>query len=98
MKLNDAPIPPKDGSRTAHQLNSGLVVLKPMESTLKSLIHFLHTSPTIAASRFADQDVIAEAFHGRWKPLPWWTNALKPLRAAHPTVWKDTSVRNIHYM
>lgn len=96
--MTDPAIPSPDAPRTAHLLNSGMVVLQPRKETLDELIHFLNTSPTIAASRFADQDVIAEAFHGRWRPLPWWTNALKTERHTHPDVWADTEVRLIHYM
>jgi len=61
-------------------------------------INFLDTSPFVAKVQFADQDVMAEVFKGRWKPLPWWTNALKPGRAAHKDFWSDTEVRLIHYM
>lgn len=62
------------------------------------IIHFLNTSPVVATARFADQDIIAEAFKGRWRPLPWWANALKPARAVHTNIWEDQEVRLIHYM
>ena len=96
--LNDPPIPALDGPRTGHLLNSGMVVLHPKKETMAHIVHFLDTSPLVAEAKFADQDVIAEAFKGRWKPLAWWSNALKPGRAAHPDVWADEEVRLIHYM
>lgn len=96
--LESPPIPDIDGPRTSHLLNSGLVILQPSETTLAEVVHFLNTSPTIAQSRFADQDVIAGVFHGRWRPLPWWVNALKPGRAVHKDLWEDSEVRLIHYM
>ena len=96
--LYDSPVPGLDGPRTTRLLNSGLVVLHPSEDTMNEIIHFLGTSSTIATSRFPDQDVLAEMFKGRWRPLPWWTNALKTERAVHPDVWADSEVRLIHFM
>lgn len=95
----DAPaIPERNGPRTNHLLNSGLVILHPSQSTFEIFTEMLRTSPEIASNKFADQDVLAGVFHGRWKPLPWWTNALKPLRSCHADTWADEEVRNIHYM
>ncbi|ORY27796.1 galactinol synthase [Naematelia encephala] len=96
--IDSITIPKPDAPRTSHLLNSGLVVLQPSKSLMDHLITFLNTSPTVAASQFADQDIIAEAFHGRWRPLPWWCNALKPGRWVHPNVWDDGEVRLIHYI
>ncbi|WVQ97137.1 hypothetical protein IAU59_004247 [Kwoniella sp. CBS 9459] len=92
------PSPAPDSPRTSHLLNSGLVILHPSRQTLQQIIHHLNTSPTIAHVHFADQDVMAEVFRGRWKPLPWWCNALKTLRAVHKDVWRDEEVRLIHYI
>lgn len=98
ITLDDVPIPAEDGPRTSHLLNSGLVILHPSDELMSELVDFLHSSPSVASSRFADQDIIAGVFHGRWRPLPWWANALKPGRAVHPDVWDDSQVRLIHYM
>ena len=73
-------------------------MLQPRQETMDSLVTFLNTSPSVATAQFADQDVIAEAFRGRWRPLPWWCNALKTERAVHPGLWEDAEVRLIHYM
>ncbi|WVW82090.1 hypothetical protein I302_104095 [Kwoniella bestiolae CBS 10118] len=98
--LQSPPIPSSapDSPRTSHLLNSGLVIFKPSLSLLDELVHHLNTSPTIAQSKFADQDVITEVFRGRWKPLPWWCNALKTQRAVHKDMWRDEEVRLIHYI
>ncbi|OCF73611.1 galactinol synthase [Kwoniella mangroviensis CBS 8886] len=96
--LSSPPIPSPDSKRTSHLLNSGLVIFKPSLSLLDELVHHLNTSPTIAQSKFADQDVITEVFKGRWKPLPWWCNALKTQRAVHGSMWRDEEVRLIHYI
>ncbi|OXG86752.1 galactinol synthase [Cryptococcus neoformans var. grubii Br795] len=96
--LLSPPIPSSSAPRTAHLLNSGLVILHPSSTILASLIDFINTSPTIAHVKFADQDVIAEAFKGRWRPLPWWCNALKTLRAVHKPLWRDEEVGIIHYI
>ncbi|WVQ88348.1 hypothetical protein IAS59_002082 [Cryptococcus gattii] len=96
--LLSLPIPSPCAPRTSHLLNSGLVILHPSLTVLASLIDFLNTSPTIGHAQFADQDVIAEAFKGRWRPLPWWCNALKTLRGAHKDLWRDEEVGIIHYI
>lgn len=97
--LTSPSIPPIDGPRTSHLLNSGLVVIpRPSRAALADLVHFLNTDPSVAKVRFADQDIIASAYKGRWQPLPWWANALKPVRGVHPGVWKDEEVRLIHYI
>ncbi|OCF33313.1 galactinol synthase [Kwoniella heveanensis BCC8398] len=98
--LSEPPIPSTapDSPRTSHLLNSGLVILHPSKTTLQQIVHHLNTSPTIAKVQFADQDVMAEVFRARWKPLPWWCNALKTLRAVHQDVWRDEEVRLIHYI
>ncbi|EIW66892.1 hypothetical protein TREMEDRAFT_34447 [Tremella mesenterica DSM 1558] len=96
--LYSPTIPSLDGPRTSHLLNSGMVLLTPSSSTMAAIQHFLDTSPTVAKASFADQDVIAEFFKGRWRPLPWWANALKPQRAVHADLWEDTEARLVHYM
>ncbi|WWC58394.1 uncharacterized protein I303_100934 [Kwoniella dejecticola CBS 10117] len=96
--LSEPSIPKIDSPRTSHLLNSGLVIFKPSKPLLDKLIHHLNTSPTIAQSRFADQDVITEVFKGKWKVLPWWVNALKTQRAVHQDMWRDEEVRLIHYI
>jgi lipopolysaccharide biosynthesis glycosyltransferase len=47
---------------------------------------------------FPDQDLLAEFFRGKWKPLPWVYNALKTLRVTHKTLWRDEEVRCLHYI
>ena len=51
--------------------------------------------PTFA---FADQDLLAHVFAGRWAALPWCYNALKTLRYVHAGVWRDGAVRCVHYI
>lgn len=43
-------------------------------------------------------DISAEEIGDSWIPIPWYYNALKTLRNAHPTVWKDEEVRVVHYI
>ncbi|WWC66588.1 uncharacterized protein I206_100491 [Kwoniella pini CBS 10737] len=97
-KLSEPTIPKIDSPRTSHLLNSGLVIFKPSKNLYEKLIYHLNNSPTIANSKFADQDVITEVFKGKWKVLPWWCNALKTQRSVHKNMWKDQEVRLIHYI
>lgn len=96
--LENVPQPKKDAPRTAHLLNSGVVVLHPSKQLMDSLVNHLNTSPTIADAQFPDQDVLAEVFMGKWRVLPWWANALKTERAVHKNIWADDEVRLLHYI
>ena len=96
--LDNVPQPTEDMPRTAHLLNSGVVVLRPSKELMNKLVDHLDNSPTIAKAQFPDQDVLAEVFRGRWRVLPWWANALKTLRAVHKPIWRDDEVRLLHYM
>lgn len=95
--LDNVPQPTKESPRTAHLLNSGVVVLRPSKELMDSLAAHLD-SDAVASAQFPDQDVLAEVFKGKWKVLPWWCNALKTLRAAHKDLWEDSEVRLLHYM
>ncbi|KAK8865836.1 hypothetical protein IAR55_000984 [Kwoniella newhampshirensis] len=96
--LSSPPTPSSSSPRTAHLLNGGLVVLHPSISTFDTILDHLNNSPQIPNYKFPDQDLLAEVFQGRWKPLPWWCNALKTLRSVHKPIWKDGEVRLIHYI
>ncbi|KAF8473276.1 nucleotide-diphospho-sugar transferase [Kalaharituber pfeilii] len=90
------PYPPNQ--RTHTFLNSGLVILHPSHQHFNHIAHFLATSPLVPTLHFADQDLLAEIFRGKWKPLGWQYNALKTGRYQHPKMWRDEEVRNIHYI
>ncbi len=47
---------------------------------------------------FFDQDLLAILYRGRWRPLPYTYNALKPMRACHARLWRDADVRVLHYI
>ncbi|KAJ8508790.1 hypothetical protein ONZ45_g8974 [Pleurotus djamor] len=78
-----------DSPRPHGLLNSGLVVLNPSPEISQGLSHYLATSPDVPTFSFPDQDLLAAYFKGKWKPLNWYYNALKTLRAkgtAKPSV------------
>lgn len=56
----------------------------------------INTDPRVKDYRFPDQDFLADFFFGKWKPLPWFYNALKKLRGTHCQMWRDDEVRNVH--
>lgn len=56
----------------------------------------ISTDPRVKDYRFPDQDFLADFFFGKWKPLPWFYNALKKLRGTHCQMWRDDEVRNVH--
>ncbi|KAG1716538.1 hypothetical protein ID866_590, partial [Astraeus odoratus] len=74
------------------QLNSGLVVLTPSSKLAKAIYHHLNTSPLVPTWSFSDQDLLADFFKGRWKPLPWCYNALKTLMIIHEPLWRDEEI------
>lgn len=73
-------------------------MLRPSLDTSRELRRFLEESPLVPNFMFPDQDLLAEVFRGRWKPLPWCYNALKTLRIIHPQLWRDEEVRCVHYI
>jgi lipopolysaccharide biosynthesis glycosyltransferase len=81
-------------------LNSGTVVLTPSKTTDAALERFfLHrNAKQIEKYTFRDQDLLADWFAGRWKPLPWYYNALITLSHAHKPIWEDSEVRCLHYI
>ena len=88
-----------DSPRTHHLLNSGLVVLEPSQKQAESIHTFLDTErERVATYRFPDQDLLADVYHGRFSPLPWFYNALKKLPKCHAQLWRDEEVRNVHYI
>jgi Glycosyl transferase family 8 len=79
-------------------LNSGLVVLTPSVEFSKAIKHYIATSPLVPTFSFPDQDLLANFFKGKWKPLPWCYNALKTLRDIHKPLWRDEEIRCLHYI
>jgi len=98
---NSTAYPPTqtpESPRAYGLLNSGLVVVTPSLETYDALVHFLETSPLVPDFLFPDQDLLAEFFRGRWKPLPYIYNALKTLRIIHSALWRDEDVKCVHYI
>jgi hypothetical protein len=87
-----------DSRENYHLLNSGLVILKPSTSIMNEMVQQIATDPEVPSMRFPDQDFLAKYYKGRFTPLPWCYNALKPLRQCHPDMWRDEEVRNVHYI
>ncbi|KAE9410993.1 nucleotide-diphospho-sugar transferase [Gymnopus androsaceus JB14] len=79
------------------QLNSGTVVLNPSPALGQAIVHYLNTE-NLESFAFPDQDLLTAFFKGKWKPLPWYYNALKPLRLVHSQMWRDDEVRCLHYI
>ncbi|KAG5654789.1 hypothetical protein H0H81_003797 [Sphagnurus paluster] len=80
------------------QLNSGTVVLNPSGDLSNSIVHFLWNHDKVSEFAFPDQDLLTAFFSGRWKPIPWYYNALRTLRYTHPDEWSDDEVRCVHYI
>jgi len=81
-----------------HLLNSGTVVLRPSKKEFDALIHAMNTHPDVPNMIFFDQDLLAIVYRGKWKPLPYIYNALKPMRDCHAQLWRDEDVRILHYI
>ncbi|KAL4247900.1 Nucleotide-diphospho-sugar transferase, partial [Pleurotus pulmonarius] len=56
-----------DSPRAHGLLNSGLVVLTPSQELFTSLSEYFTNYPDF--SKFRDQELLAEYFQGKWKPL-----------------------------
>jgi Glycosyl transferase family 8 len=79
-------------------LNSGTVVLNPSRTLAAGITRFLCTSDKISEWNFPDQDLLSEFFKGKWKPIPWYFNALRSLRNVHPRLWRTNEIRCLHYI
>lgn len=84
--------------RTHGLLNTGLVVLRPSLSVFSQISAYLATSPLVSTFTFADQDLLAHFFEGRWTSINWFYNALKSLKLQHEPMWADAEVRCLHYI
>ncbi|WFD33054.1 hypothetical protein MSPP1_004111 [Malassezia sp. CBS 17886] len=85
--------------RTHHLLNAGLVVLTPTRAQMDAIEQFIvQHAAAVAQYVFPDQDLLADVYRHRFRPLPWPYNALKTLRACHPDMWRDDDARNVHYI
>ena len=92
-----APITPSSPP-THHLLNSGTVILTPSKPQFDALIDAIETHPDVPHMVFPDQDILAVVYRGKWKPLPYHYNALKPMRDCHARLWKDEDVKVLHYI
>ncbi|KAL4922152.1 nucleotide-diphospho-sugar transferase [Aspergillus aurantiobrunneus] len=81
-------------------LNSGLLVVNPRLGTFARIQTLLDTPEKVDAYTFPDQELLSEAFRGRWVPLPYVYNALKTMRpgGVHGAIWRDAEVKNVHYI
>ncbi|KAL4786430.1 nucleotide-diphospho-sugar transferase [Aspergillus varians] len=81
-------------------LNSGLLVVNPSRSTFSEIQRLLDTPEKVDSYTFPDQELLSEAFRGRWVPLPYVYNALKTMRPTdvHGAIWRDEVVKNVHYI
>ncbi|KAF7793395.1 hypothetical protein EIP86_004507 [Pleurotus ostreatoroseus] len=96
--LSNPPQITPTSPRPYTQLNSGTVVLRPSLSLAHGIYTYLRESPLVPTFQFADQDLLAHYFAGRWTVLPWCYNALKTLRRVHTALWRDEEVRCVHYI
>lgn len=87
-----------DNPRAYGLLNSGLVVCNPSEKLYGDIERFLNEDPRVETFQFPDQDLLATFFEGRWRPLPYYYNALKTLRTIHRPLWNDEDVKCLHYI
>ncbi|KAL3469161.1 nucleotide-diphospho-sugar transferase [Aspergillus californicus] len=81
-------------------LNSGLLVVKPSHTAYTRIQELLEDPEKVDSYTFPDQELLSEAFEGRWVPLPYVYNALKTMRVqgVHSAFWRDEEVKNVHYI
>lgn len=79
-------------------LNGGFLVLSPDDSVFEQLADRIAAIDDLKAYPFSEQDLLNEAFAGRWQPLPYIYNALKTLPFQHSGMWNERDVKNLHYI
>jgi lipopolysaccharide biosynthesis glycosyltransferase len=92
------PIATANSPRPYSQLNSGTVILNPSKILAASITRFLYTSEKSSEWSFPDQDLLSEFFKGKWRPIPWYFNALRTLHSVHPQLWRNNEIRFLHYI
>ena len=97
--MSATPIPPTAAPPDTYALlNGGLFLYHPSQSLWDEIHnHFLH-SKELSTYQFPDQDFLASFFVLKWRPLSWKYNALKTMRAWHPSIWRDDEVMGLHYI
>lgn len=78
--------------------NAGFIVLTPDEQIFGQLVARVAAITDLQAYPFSEQDLLNEAFAGRWQMLSWSYNALKTLPYQHPKLWDLAEVKNLHYI
>lgn len=95
----DTGTPVQPESRpTHHLLNSGMFVYRPTPHMWKEMLHYFNTSDKLATYKFPDQDFLTDFFRNKWQSIGWQWNALKTMRYLHTNIWRDDSVRCLHYI
>ena len=89
---------PDQSGAVGDYLNAGFLVLAPDQGVFADMVTQLARVEDLARFPFAEQDFLNEYYLGRWQPLPYVYNALKTLPHQHPSVWKPSEVKNIHYI
>jgi alpha-N-acetylglucosamine transferase len=79
-------------------MNGGLAVLRPSKKLYKQIVDRINSHGE--KMYFPDQEVLSDLFRGRWVALPYVYNALKTMRkeGVHAQIWRDESVKNVHYI
>ncbi|KAG5984731.1 hypothetical protein E4U55_003503 [Claviceps digitariae] len=88
----------RDPSLTLGALNSGLLVVNPSRVLFAQILERMESHGE--EYTFPDQDLLADLYQGRWAPLPYVYNALKTMRreGVHTAIWRDESVKNVHFI
>ena len=73
-------------------------MLKPDNAVYEQLADRIAAIEDLKAYPFSEQDLLNEAFAGRWQPLPYIYNALKTLPFQHSRMWNAREVKNLHYI
>ncbi|PPR00645.1 hypothetical protein CVT24_000868 [Panaeolus cyanescens] len=98
LPTDPPPAITEQSPRPHTQLNSGTVILNPSLTLFTGIKNFLDTSERISEWKFPDQDLLSEYFKGKWTPISWWYNALRSLCTTHPSLWKESEIRCLHYI
>jgi lipopolysaccharide biosynthesis glycosyltransferase len=79
--------------------NGGLQIVNPSIAVYDLILAQLEKD-SVSDYDFADQSLLGDLFAGRWVAIPYIYNALKTLRwkGVHDAIWRDGSVKNIHYI
>lgn len=78
--------------------NTGLFIYRPGQQQQQDIEREFHKVKDLSTYAFADQDFLNFYFKDNWRQVPFMYHAIKLIYLAHPELWNEKIIKNIHYI